>query len=201
MYNFEEFRDPFHHYIITPDPTIYSYLDSVWDGEFFKDENFSSKFFERCAVKNTKILDYLNSIVSDFSKILNLESLPTSVEYKENIDVSDYYTIDRGTHLDKQTKELIALWYFKHPHDSGGMDLYICNKQNGSTKKYLPYSSNKMILFKNHTHAWHGVTYRQKTQYKRKSMYIYTERKSLVNLSPKQLDYLRSTIKNRKFAL
>lgn len=201
MYTFEEFEEPFHHYIITPDWDIYDYVDSVWDKEFLEDKDFSSKFFTRSIVKNTKTLDFLKNIISDFSNKLEVDILPFTSEFRHNIDVSDYYTIDRGTHLDKQTKELIALWYFKHPLDAGGMDLYLCNKQYGSTKKYLPYASNKMILFKNHKYAWHGVTYRQKTQYKRKSMYIYTERKSLDNLSPKQLEYLRSTIKNKNFAL
>ena len=59
MYTFEEFEEPFHHYIITPDPTIYSYVDSVWDKEFLEDKDFSSKFFTRSIVKNTNTLDFL----------------------------------------------------------------------------------------------------------------------------------------------
>ena len=201
MYTFEEFKDPFHHFIITPNSDIYNYVSNAWNKEFYTDINFSSKFFKRCIIKNKKILSFLQTIINDFSEKIEIDILPiSSAEYKQNIDISFEYTIDRGTHLDNQKKELIGLWYFKDPNDTGGMDLYVCKDSEGSEKKFLQYSSNKMILFKNHKNAWHGVTYRNKTNFPRKSLYFFTERKSLEGLTPAQIAYLRSRVhKSNKF--
>ena len=195
MYTFEEFDDPYKHFIITPNTNIYEYINDVWENEFYINKSISSEFFSRAIIKNEKILSFLQILIDDFSEKIEIDVLPiSSAEYKQNIDISSHYTIDRGTHLDNQKKELIGLWYFKHPNDSGGMDLYVCKDSQGNEKKFLPYSSNKMILFKNHKNAWHGVTHRTKTNFTRKSLYIFTERKSLDGLTPAQIAYLRSRV-------
>ena len=195
MYTYEEFDDPYKHFIITPNNGIYQYVNDVWDKEFIIDKSISSEFFSRAIIKNNKILSFLQTIINDFSEKIEIDILPLSlVEYRQNIDVSSYYTINRGTHLDKQNKEFVGLWYFKDTNDIGGMDLYVCKDEYGNEKKFLPYSSNKMILFKNHKNAWHGVTHRNKTNFPRKSIYFFTERKSLGGLTPAQIEYLRSKV-------
>ena len=105
MYTYEEFDDPYKHFIITPNNGIYQYVNDVWDKEFIIDKSISSEFFSRAIIKNNKILSFLQTIINDFSEKIEIDILPLSlVEYRQNIDVSSYYTINRGTHLDKQNK-------------------------------------------------------------------------------------------------